>query len=97
MLQYYCVNALQTFGHPKQHIEWCWIKFENGQILLQHFWILQDDARLWPALSQHLKYKMLRLKVAFKCCVCSWAILDKASNLPLIKELILSHVAEVGN
>ena len=94
MLQYYCVNVLQTFGHPKQHIEWCWIKFENGQILLQRFWILQDDARLWPALSQHLKYKMLRLNVA---CVLGPYALDKASNLPLIKELILSHVAEVGN
>ena len=85
MLQYYCVNVLQTFGHPKQHIEWCWIKFENGQILLQHFWILQDDARLWPALSQHLKYKMLRLNVA---CVLGPYALDKASNLPSIKELI---------
>lgn len=44
------------------------------KFLLQYFWILQDDARLWPALSQHLEYKMLRLKVAFKCCVRFWAI-----------------------
>ena len=32
-----------------------WIRFENDQFFfLQHFWMLQNVALVWPAPSQHL-------------------------------------------
>ena len=53
-------NVLHTFGHPVAtcykmllDVGWCWINFENGQILIATFWMLQDVARVWPAPFQH--------------------------------------------
>ena len=37
------------------------------KILLQHFWILQDVALVWPAPSQHLT--TMFQEVALKCCM----------------------------
>ena len=37
-----------------QDISWCWTRFENGQVLLQHFRMLQDAARVLSTPSQHL-------------------------------------------
>ena len=43
---------LRTFGHPVaiccdvlQHVGWCWIKFENGQIFRATFWMHVATAR----------------------------------------------------
>ena len=61
-----CNNMLQQVG-------WYWIKFENGQIFLQHFWMLQDDARVWPAPSQLLT---TRSNSVVRCCfemLCAFA------------------------
>ena len=38
------------------------------KFLLQHFWMLQDVARVFPAPSQHVP-TMLQ-DVVLKCCVC---------------------------
>ena len=54
-----CNNMLQQVG-------WYWIKFENGQIFLQHFWMLQDVSRVWPAPSQLLT---TRSNSVVRCCV----------------------------
>ena len=39
---------------------------ENGKFFLQHFWILHDIARVWPAPSQHLT---TRSNNVARCCV----------------------------
>ena len=47
-------NVLHGLGHP---VATCCKMSDgvgNGQILLQHFWMLQDVAPVWPAPSQHL-------------------------------------------
>ena len=51
-----------------QHVGWCWVSSENGQIFVTFL----DVARVWPAnlysISQH-NLTMLA-DIALKCCVC---------------------------
>ena len=43
----------------------CWVSFKMVKFLLQHFWMLQDVARVWPARS-HLT---TRSNSVVRCCV----------------------------
>ena len=67
ILQHCCAQRVTRVWLPcsnmLQDVRWCWIKFEN---LLQHFVMLQDVARVWPAPSQHLT---TRSNNVARCCV----------------------------
>ena len=49
-----------------QDVGWCWIKFENDQILVTTFLDVADVARVWSAPSQHLT---TRSNNVARCCV----------------------------
>ena len=54
------------------------------KFLLQHFWMLQDVARVWPAPSQHLT---TRSNNVARC----WVEMLRAFGWAFMSELILYH------
>ena len=63
-------NVLHAFGHPVaiccKMLDGVGSSLKLVKSLLQHFWMLQDVARIWPAPSQHLT---TRSNNVARCCV----------------------------